>query len=500
MKIAFLNPHGNFDSNDSYWTEHPDFGGQLVYVKEVAHAMSAQGHQVDILTRQIIDPNWPEFAAPLDTYPNVENVRIVRLPCGPEGFLPKEKLWPYLGKEWLANILAFYQQEGDLPEAFTAHYADGGLVAVLLSRKTGLPFTFTAHSLGAQKMDKLGVNTENISLINAQYHFKERILAERISMNHAGCVITSTVQERAEQYGHRAYQGAIDPRDAARFMVISPGVNRQIFSPIATELDAAIAHRMDLAFERDLPPERRRLPLVLASSRLETKKNLIGLVKAFAISPELRAVANLGIAVRNLNDPLHQYQTLGQTEIAIMDGIMAVVNAFGLRDCITGFALNHQTELAATYRVLAQRRSLFALVSLQEPFGLTPLEAMSCGLPVVATQNGGTSESLREGGREFGVLVDPAKPADIARGLLYLLESPQRWREYQQAGFDRVLGKYTWDNTAQAYLKVIAELKGRQPAAGQMEIPTWFSDPTPENAISLTTLRDLYLGKSGLPG
>ena len=36
MRIAFLNPQGNFDPEDSYWTEHPDFGGQLVYVKQVA--------------------------------------------------------------------------------------------------------------------------------------------------------------------------------------------------------------------------------------------------------------------------------------------------------------------------------------------------------------------------------------------------------------------------------------------------------------------------------
>ena len=46
MHIGFLNPQGNFDPNDSYWTEHPDFGGQLVYVKEVALAMADQGHRI----------------------------------------------------------------------------------------------------------------------------------------------------------------------------------------------------------------------------------------------------------------------------------------------------------------------------------------------------------------------------------------------------------------------------------------------------------------------
>ena len=56
MHIAFLNPQGNFDSGDSYITEHPDFGSQLIYVKQVTIAIAQKGHKVDILTRQIIDP------------------------------------------------------------------------------------------------------------------------------------------------------------------------------------------------------------------------------------------------------------------------------------------------------------------------------------------------------------------------------------------------------------------------------------------------------------
>ena len=81
MHVALLNPQGNFDPQDSYWTAHPDFGGQLVYVKQVALAMGDLGHQVDIVTRQIVDPDWPEFSAPLDAYPEDPHVRIVRLPA-----------------------------------------------------------------------------------------------------------------------------------------------------------------------------------------------------------------------------------------------------------------------------------------------------------------------------------------------------------------------------------------------------------------------------------
>ena len=97
MHVIFLNPQGNFDPADSHLTEHPDFGGQLVYVKEVAQAMTAAGHRVDILTRQIIDPDWPEFDASLDHYPESGAAsRIVRLPCGGPPLLYKEWLWDHL--------------------------------------------------------------------------------------------------------------------------------------------------------------------------------------------------------------------------------------------------------------------------------------------------------------------------------------------------------------------------------------------------------------------
>ncbi len=43
MHLAFLNPQGNFDPQDRYWTQHPDFGGQLVYVKQVALARPVTG-------------------------------------------------------------------------------------------------------------------------------------------------------------------------------------------------------------------------------------------------------------------------------------------------------------------------------------------------------------------------------------------------------------------------------------------------------------------------
>lgn len=495
MHVAFVNPQGNFDPQDSYWTEHPDFGGQLVYVKEVALAMAARDHQVDILTRRIVDADWPEFEAPLDGYPSVEGVRIVRLPCGPDHFLPKEQLWPYLGSEWTPNILDFYRCEANLPEVLTTHYADGGLVGALWAKEVGVPFTFTGHSLGAQKMDKLGVTPENLAEMDARYHFARRILAERVSMSHAGRIITSTRQERREQYAHPAYRRAVDPDDDRKFALIPPGVNRRVFSPEPKPEDSLIRKRIRAALERDIAEGRRELPLIVYSGRLDRKKNLMGLVRAFAQSQALQASANLGIVVRGLEDPLRDYDALSADEREIMDEMVSVLNMRGLWGKVSALPLNSQYELAAAYRILTESRSVFALTSRYEPFGLAPLEAMAVGLPAVVTENGGPAETLREGDREYGVLVDPFDAVDIARGLLRVLGDEASWRRYAEAGRRRVHDRYTWGSTALGFEQVLTRLTDEPPRPNGLPIPPYFLQPTPENDIPLEELAELYFTK-----
>lgn len=530
MHIAFLNPQGNFDAADSYWTAHPDFGGQLVYVKELALAMGDLGHRIDIVTRQIIDPQWPEFAAPVDSYPGHDNVRILRIPCGPPTFLPKEELWPYLGTEFVPRLLALYEQEGSLPDAATAHYGDGGLCAAIMGERAGVPFSFTAHSLGAQKMDKLHVNRSNLADIDARYHFSSRIMAERLAMNRSAVNVTSTSQERYSQYTHNAYRGAIDPTDDSRFAVVPPGVALAIFdrdSRYANEEEVYLHIRQ--ALERDLHPERVDLPCIVASSRLDPKKNHLGLIEAFAGSPSLRERANLVIITGDLDDPLKIYSSAGPGERAVLDSLMAVVERAHLHGQVSMFALRGQGQLAAGYRSFARLRSVFALTALYEPFGLAPLEAMASGLPAVVTKFGGPSESMRSGDEEYGVLVDPIDSMEVSAGLFSLVSNPDRWQRYAEAGYGRVLDRYTWQRTAEGYL---AALEGRGRAVDEPEremraatkaaapdlagvhansmsiaqlpalsdsapdtlpIPSYFTDPRPDNSISLEELDDVYL-------
>jgi sucrose-phosphate synthase len=500
MHIGFLNPQGNFDSSNSHIAEHADFGGQLVYVRQVALAIAKEGHKVDIITRQVIDPNWPEFAETLDSYPGIDNVRIIRLPAGPKEFLPKELLWPYLVKDWIPNILKFYQQEGGLPDAMTAHYGDGGLSAALIEEKTGIPFTFTAHSLGAQKIDKLEATPDTLPQINEQFNFKYRIFAERLSMNRSAMNITSTRLERFEQYSHCVYAEAVDVNDDSRFAVIPPGVDFSIFGKdIRCENEEIICNFLQDRLAREIIESRRELPVILASSRLELKKNLLGLVRAFAISETLQERANLLLLTGGLDDPLREAASDEMTETEVLAPIRKVVEEYNLWGKIGAFGLpiSAQESLAAAYRFMAKRRSVFALTALYEPFGLAPLEAAAAGLPVVATRNGGPSESLQQGDREYGILVDPEDPADIARGLERVLCDPQEWEHFAVAGQQRVQKNYTWHTTAQNYLTLIEQIVSSPKAKTQedfLPIHPYFLNPESQADISVEELSTLYFG------
>jgi sucrose-phosphate synthase len=496
VHIGFLNPQGNFDPQDSHWTEHPDFGGQLVYVKQVALAMGEMGHQVDILTRQIIDPAWPEFARRLDAYPDTPNVRIVRLPAGPAPFLRKELLWPHLVRDWVPNILEFYRDGGGFPDVMTAHYGDGGLCGVLIEDRTGVPFTFTAHSLGAQKMDKLHITLDNLAPMDEHYHFGRRLVAERLSMNRSAVNITSTHQERFGQYGHPAYRGAVDVNDDRRFAVIPPGVNLSIFgADTRSENEKAIRRHVQERLARDINDGRRNLPAIVASSRLDPKKNHLGLVQAFARSEALQERANLVIITGALDDPLHEDAGTSPAEREVLAQVRSVVKENNLWGKVSAFALQGQPALAAAYRMLAERGSVFALTAHYEPFGLAPLEAAAAGLPVVVTKNGGPSESLRDDDDEYGVLVDPADSADIARGLERVVCDAAAWEQFARRGRQRVLDRYTWERTAEACMtlieQIVADPTARRPD-DLLPIHPYFREPGPATDVSLAELRRLY--------
>ncbi len=494
MRVAFVNPQGNFDPDNSHLAAHPDFGGQLVYVREIARALSEAGHSADILTRRIADPDWPEFESETDSYPGFPNIRILRIPCGPDHFLPKEELWPYLGK-WVERVARFYEEEGSWPDLWTGHYADGGLCAALLEEKSGVPFTFTGHSLGAQKLDQLLRNTGNetseasLAAVDSHYNFGARIDAERTAMARASAIITNSSIERYEQYGHPAYRSVADPESDERFTVIPPGVNLEIFSAQArSSWEDEVLGKIHQALERDVLPGRRKLPAVIAWSRLDPKKNHLALVRAFAERSELREKANLFMITRGLDDPLRDPGSANEEQQKVLRSLVAVVEEANLWGSVSAFDLSGQTALAALYRWGAATGGVFCLPAEHEPFGMSVVEAMAVGLPVVVTENGGPYE-ITAGG-ESGLLANPDNPVQIADQLLRLLSDSKTWQTYADRGRKRIQERYSWHRAAEGYISLAKQAPdGKRRANDPFPLPAFIRESSPTRLPILRSWR-----------
>lgn len=93
--------------------------------------------------------------------------------------------------------------------------------------------------------------------------------------------------------------------------------------------------------------------------------------------------------------------------------------------------------------------------SVNEPFGLVALEAMSSGTAVVASNSGGFKETIIDG--KTGLLFNPDDPADLAYKIELLLSNEELRRDLGKSAREHSM-KYSWDKTTENLLQVFKEL------------------------------------------
>jgi D-inositol-3-phosphate glycosyltransferase len=89
---------------------------------------------------------------------------------------------------------------------------------------------------------------------------------------------------------------------------------------------------------------------------------------------------------------------------------------------------------------------VFVTTPWYEPFGITPLEAMACGTPVIGAAVGGIKHSVIDG--VTGYLVPPKAPRVLAERIAYLQDNPVLGRALGRAGIRRVRTRFTWARVA----------------------------------------------------
>lgn len=109
--------------------------------------------------------------------------------------------------------------------------------------------------------------------------------------------------------------------------------------------------------------------------------------------------------------------------------------------------------------VLYNRARFCVYAPVQEPFGLVPVEAMACGIPVIGVREGGVQESVVHG--QTGLLVD-RDPRLFAEAIAFLLHNPDDVVAYGRQAREQVLQQWSWEKSVEKLEYYLAECANRQ--------------------------------------
>jgi sucrose-phosphate synthase len=113
-------------------------------------------------------------------------------------------------------------------------------------------------------------------------------------------------------------------------------------------------------------------------------------------------------------------------------------------------------EVPELYRIAAEKKGIFVNSALAEPFGLTLIEAAACGLPIIAPDDGGPRDIIKN--CECGTLVDTTDSKAIAEAVKKIITDSEKWKQYSKAGIMNIRKHYTWESYATSYMKQIGRI------------------------------------------
>lgn len=404
MRIAMISEH----ASPLAAIAGEDAGGQNVHVAELAAALHQQGHEVTVYTRRD-DAGQPQTVA------TSRGFAVVHVPAGPAQPLPKDELLPFMRPfgQWLAQRWAATSP----PDIVHAHFWMSGVAADVATSQIHAPVVQTFHALGSVKRRYQA---------DADTSPSDRIDVER----HLGQVAARIVAQCTDEVEELAALGV--PREKVR--IVASGVDARRFSP-----DGPAA------------PRTGRLFRVLSVGRLVPRKGFDELVRALPALPGTEAVIAGGPAGDLASDPeAHRLRELA-AELGVADRLR-------LLGAVPPDQMPHWYRSA----------DVVACTPWYEPFGLTPLEAMAAGRPVVAYSVGGLRDSVVDGAT--GSLVPPGDRDALVAALAGLLVDEDRRRQYGTAARLRAVSRYDWSRQAAAIASIYADLYAEREAL--VEAPT----------------------------
>ncbi|RJG06714.1 glycosyltransferase family 1 protein [Noviherbaspirillum cavernae] len=376
-----------------------DSGGQNVYVAHLARQLARSGYLIDVFTRadsksqnQVV--RW------------LPNVRIVHVTAGPRHFIPKEAMLPHM-EQFSRSVLRYAHRQKIPYDLVHANFFMSGMVARQLQQALDIPFVITFHALGLVR---------RLSQGQADGFPDIRFAIEKQLMRDAARIIAECPQDRLDM--EALYDAPGDKID-----IVPCGFDPEEFAPLAVDA------RQQLGFgQEDF--------IVLQLGRMVPRKGVDNVIRATAILQQRYGTpAQLVIVGGNTEcpDPVMTPE-LGR--------LMELAQSLGIADSVKFTGQRGRDQLRYYYSAA----NVFCTTPWYEPFGITPVEAMACGTPVVGTAVGGIKTTVVDG--ETGYLVPPNDPDALAERLAWLQRHPHMAQRLGWAGMRRAYRQYTWRNVA----------------------------------------------------
>ncbi|VFQ92885.1 unnamed protein product [Cuscuta campestris] len=488
FNIVILSIHGYFGQADVLGL--PDTGGQVVYIldqvraleKEMVLRIKQQGlnikPQILVVTRLIPDARGTDCNKQMELISDTECSRILRVPFKTERgvlqhWVSRFDIYPYLERFCEDATSKILESMGGKPDLIIGNYTDGNLVASLMSRKLGVTQATIAHALEKTKYEDSDAKWNNF---DQKYHFSSQFTADLIAMNSADFIIASTYQEIA---GSKTKPGQYESHEAftmpglcrvvsginvfdPKFNIVAPGADQSVYFSYAEKDKCFASFRPAigaLLFNNEDTNEHigfladKTKPIIFSMARLDTVKNLTGLTEWYGKNTTLRSLVNL-VIVGAFFDPSKSKDREEAGEIKKMHDLIDKYKLKGQMRWIA--AQTDRKRNGELYRMIAETKGAFVQPALYEAFGLTVIEAMNCGLPTFATNQGGPAEIIVDG--VSGFHIDPYNGDESSKKILDFFEKCKSdvgyWDKISNAALHRINECFTWKIYAEKVLNM----------------------------------------------
>jgi D-inositol-3-phosphate glycosyltransferase len=397
-------------------------GGQNVYVAHVARNLAALGYEVDIFTRK----DHSSLPALKEWLPGI---RIVYVPAGPSDYIPKEDLFQYID-HFTDYTLDYFRKQKQPYDLVHANFWMSGWVAVQIKQQLYIPFVITFHALGRVRRQHQG---ENDGFPDERFEIEERIAAE------ADRIIAECPQDEEDLI-------TLYHADPERITIIPCGFDIKEINPVGKK-----AARKKLS----LPTNEK---ILLQLGRMVPRKGVDNAIRGLA-----RLIHNHNIPARLLIVGGESGEP-GSPPATEIDRLKEVAKEEGVSEQVMFIGQKPRQELKYYYSAA----DIFISTPWYEPFGITPVEAMACGTPVIGSNVGGIKYTVVH--NKTGFLVEPDDPDALAEYAARLFSNPAAIEQFGRYGIQRVNNHFTWRKVTRAIADLYEDVVAARPDVKMLDV------------------------------